>query len=499
VPELDQSPVAANLHSVSALDQLDGKLLKMFIAQNPAVLWAVDKALRITMSEGAGLAAIRHDSQNVIGQTLYEYFKTDDPDHLASAHHRDALQGTSARYNYERSGRMFDSYVRPLIDADGHISGVIGLALDITDQRSIDRELRAQINRFETLARSAPVGIFLLDRNGVMTYCNQRWTQITGQTLEQSKNGGYLAVVHPDDRERIAQSLQAAVRESKMVRDECRIITTDGTIRYVIGDAVPEFDANGQLQNFVGTLTDVTDLTHAQTALRQSEQHLALATLAGHMAHEINNPLAGIKNAFLLIKDAVQENHPYYSYVRRIEVEIDRIARIVRQTLDAYRPEPEEPIQMLLEQTMTDVLAFMQPKAAAAGVTIAANLPPDVEIALLPDSSFRQIAYNLLANAIEASPREGVIEVSLTAGERIELTVADEGPGVEPAQLERIFEPLFTTKPRGHSGGAGLGLAITRSLVQMMGGTIRVRNAQPHGAIFTVDLPRGGAGAEQPS
>ncbi len=226
------------------------------------------------------------------------------------------------------------------------------------------------------------------------------------------------------------------------------------------------------------------------------ERLAANGRMAARIAHEINNPLAGIKNSFSLIESAIPADHPYGHYIPRIRREIDRIAAIVRQMFDLYRPEQESPCELDVAAAVRDVLALLEPGCRQVGVTLHSSLPPGPVPATLPRNLLFQVLFNIIQNAIEASPRGSSVEVVLQTGPgQLEFTVTDHGPGI-PAEIgTAIFEPFFTTKEDGRSGsGLGLGLSISREIIETLGGRLEY-NSSGGGTTFRIAIPTG-AGAE---
>jgi signal transduction histidine kinase len=207
--------------------------------------------------------------------------------------------------------------------------------------------------------------------------------------------------------------------------------------------------------------------------LQQREQLAATGRMAARIAHEINNPLAGIKNAFRLLKDAVPADHPHAHYGSRIDKEIDRIAGILQPMFDLYRPEQEVSRTFRLDETINDVITLLEPSCRQYGVQMTTELLQLARVVHLPEGAVRQILFNLLVNAIEASPSGGVVEVK----------------GIPQELHQQVFEPFFTTKEGTSRRGLGLGLSISKNLVEALNGRIEFRSRANQGMIFQVILP----------
>jgi signal transduction histidine kinase len=222
----------------------------------------------------------------------------------------------------------------------------------------------------------------------------------------------------------------------------------------------------------------------------ESEKLTAAGRMAARIAHEINNPLAGIKNSFLLIKDAIHEDYPYYEYVGRIEKEIDRIAAIVRQMFDLYRPGQDVAHEFALGETLRDVVALLKSDSREREVILEVDSSDASLPVTLSEALVRQVLYNIIENAIETSPPGGVVRIAAAVAENvITLTISDQGSGIPEEVGSRIFEPFFTTKNGLTTGGLGLGLSVSKSIVESLGGSLDFEGAAGQGTVFRITLP----------
>jgi signal transduction histidine kinase len=249
--------------------------------------------------------------------------------------------------------------------------------------------------------------------------------------------------------------------------------------------------APGGAPRIHGATLDVTTRKLDELTMRDLEKLTARGQMAAYIAHEINNPLGGIRNAFLLLREAIPRDHPYASYIPLIEREIDRIGSIIRTMYHLYRPEPSSSRKVVIAEVFQDLDRLLTPKCRAQGVAVAFDAEGVRTEGAANEGFLRQVLFNLIQNAVEASSPGGVVTVrALTRDGRLDIAVADQGAGIPPELSERIFQSGFTTKVDSEMSGLGLGLATCRSLVETMGGTLGFQGRpQGPGTVFTVRLP----------
>lgn len=236
----------------------------------------------------------------------------------------------------------------------------------------------------------------------------------------------------------------------------------------------------------------IAQVRQLETERARAEKLAAAGRLAARVAHEIINPLASIKNAFALVKDGVREDFAHAHYVPRIEREIDRIARIVGQMRQLYRPITEPVAECDVVALVQDLIALSAPGAADRNVTLRLKASEWPLYAAVQQDGVREILQNLLRNALDVSPAGSAIDVTVAGRDKeLEFVVADEGPGIPPESADHIFEPFYSTKGGGNgSAGLGLGLSIAQGLALAMRGHITVVPGRARGAAFRVVIPR---------
>jgi C4-dicarboxylate-specific signal transduction histidine kinase len=224
---------------------------------------------------------------------------------------------------------------------------------------------------------------------------------------------------------------------------------------------------------------------------RQMEKLAALGELAAGVAHEINNPLAGMRNAFELIKSSLSPEHEHYELLELVDREIERISGITHQMYQLYRRSPQRASTFSLPQVIREVVYLLEGTAKKRRVTLNCKLGEETTEVFLPEGEVKQILYNLLRNAIQASPPDKSVDVTLKEHRNeVAVTVSDRGPGISEEVAARMFDPFFTTKHGQSEPGMGLGLSVSRSLVEAMDGRIEVSSRKQGGTVFAAVLPR---------
>ena len=274
---------------------------------------------------------------------------------------------------------------------------------------------------------------------------------------------------------------------------EEQIVRHDGTIRDVEVAASPFDDKRGRAIQVI--LRDATERKLAEAALLTSEKLASVGRMAATVAHEINNPLAAVVNSLFLARISAATPPEVLQYLDTADEELKRVSHMVRQALGFYR-EASAPANVVASAVLDSVLDLLRSRIKAKHATVEKRYRGDLRLTAVA-GELRQVFSNLLVNSLDAMDEHGVIKLrasgfrSVKSGQRyVRVTVADGGKGIPPDVRARIFDPLFTTKD---STGTGLGLWVSKQIVEKHGGSIRFRSRR--GAVFSVFLP---AGAEQP-
>ncbi|MBN1654880.1 MAG: PAS domain S-box protein [Deltaproteobacteria bacterium] len=376
---------------------------------------------------------------------------------------------------------------------------VISFTREITDRKAAEEELRRSERRFRTVVESAPYGVAIL-KGLQIAYLNSVAARLLGAREPSEVEGKSITdFLRPTDAQRVRERLSeirdmsVAPKESSIYQSTYHSTDMEGRDRTVEVTAIPiEYQDEPAVLGFA---RDVTERIEIQNRIVQAEKLAALGTLAAGIAHEINNPLAYVLISLIRAKKKLAEIGDFdASEICRILDDahegVERISRIVRDVQRYTHPSDEERGKVSVREAMDHALSLVG--HAIGHNTRVIRRYVDTPYIMGNIARIEQLFLNLVINATQAlegsGDREKQIEISIAlAGEDVVVEVADSGCGMSRETIERIFSPFFTTKPTGK--GTGLGLAICRSIVDDLGGEIRVSSELGQGSRFCVVLP----------
>jgi PAS domain S-box-containing protein len=298
----------------------------------------------------------------------------------------------------------------------------------------------------------------------------------------------FLSIVHPGDREKVGMALDQAFRNHSEYEAEYRITTPEGNIHWLLGRGQPYYNDKGNPTSMVGVNMDVTARKLSDAALQQSEKLAVTGRLAATIANEINNPLSAVTDLVYSIAHEPTATPAIQSYANLAQTELTHIAQIVRNTLGFHR-ESGSPTTVNVADLLDSALALHEPQIRKKKIRLDKCYGNGLTVFVQP-GELRQVFANFVNNAIDALPEGGCLRIrTKSEGSSVRVAVMDNGSGIPRDRRAHLFQPFFTTKGEK---GTGLGLWVSRSLVEKNGGRIAVRSfvgSNVHGTVFSVVLP----------
>ncbi len=391
--------------------------------------------------------------------------------------------------------------------------------IDASSVVQTEHELEESQHRFQAVADYTYDWETWLDQSGTLIWVNPAVERISGYSVLECKAmlDYPLPIVSSEDHDKVKNIVFASLSGSSGNDVEFRIQHKNGSTKWIavswqpllsdsetpIGVRMSMRDIDDrkamehQLRDYATQLEMLAEQRAAQIVRLESERSkierlASLGKLAANVAHEINNPLAGIKNAFQILKNEAGRTSDEQDLIELIDKEIERMARVLRQMTQLYRPGITQPSTFDLSVVTRQLATLLSGEASSRGVQIEVESLLNSCVVYIPEIEFRQILHNLLLNAIEASSRGDCVTLTIAKPDSntFSITVLDQGAGIDPSIHSKIFEPFFSTKNSPNRPGSGLGLAISKSLASAIGvGLDYIPHVKP-GAAFRVTIPQ---------
>jgi PAS domain S-box-containing protein len=400
--------------------------------------------------------------------------------------------------------------VSPIRDAKENIVGASKIARDITQRRHVEVVLRESEQRLRLATQTGKLGVWDWDIATNRISWSDSLYALHGVGPDQFDGTveGFAALVHPEDRERVSESIRRALDKDMPYEIEYRAVRPDGLVVWLFTNATVLRDG-GRPVRMLGATMDISERKRAEEALQQSEEKLrqqaqeleqqlimsgrlvSLGEVTASMAHEFNNPLGIIMGFIEDMLSGTDPADPNYRALQIIDEESKRCRQIVRDLMEYARPRSTEFCSTSIADAIEKTLQLVDNRLYKQKVAVEKRLDPDLPRIQADSQQLEQVLVNLYLNAIDAMPEGGklVVEAKTTRSDSTApmavITVADTGFGIEEADLPKIFQPFFTAKKRR---GMGLGLPICQRIVKNHGGRIEVESEPRKGTIFKIYL-----------
>jgi two-component system, LuxR family, sensor kinase FixL len=475
---------------------------------------AVDRSGRITLVNRKACELFGYPEHELLGK---DFFATCQPPGFAGRSRilfEEALGGLEANFSLlEGPVRTRDGHTRRvywrnqfLRDEDGIITGVLSAGEDVTEQRETEFQLRQAEEELRLIFRRAPVGMATLaathEVDGHYLSVNESLCNMLGYTEGELLARSVRDVTPPEDMDVVLQNFQQLLSGAEAVKYEKRFIHKDGSLVHALVNLSVINDHAGRPLLIISQILDRTDVVHAETEARKQRERLAhvarlgtLGEMAGGIAHELNQPLAAIATytqaCQRLLAAGDMDTDELGQVLVRVSAQARRAGDVIHRLRAFVRRHAPDRRNRDANELIREILPLVEMDCRSHEVDLQLDLQADLLKVQVDGIQLQQVLLNLTRNAVEAmnacapDARRMVIRSEARAGDEVQVAVSDSGPGVPEGMLEQLFEPFFTTKPEG----MGLGLSLSRSIIEAHGGTLRYDSQPGTGSTFRIRLP----------
>ncbi len=403
------------------------------------------------------------------------------------------------------------------ITKEGKVVGAQGILRDITERKRLEDELRKHAEhleelveersaklveserRFRELADLLPQIVYETDESGNFTFLNKTGLKTMGYSEHDFETGiTALQMFIPEDRDRARDSIRRRLTGEEFGADEYTALRKDGTTFPLIINSTPIL-RDGKTIGLRGIVIDVTERKRMEELLLQARRMETIGETAAMVGHDLRNPLQVIVNRLFLAEQATERLASPYSDVaknlglgelfKELGEQVKYMDKIVSDLQDYARPLRAKLVETSIHRLIEDTLSTIN---VPSNIKVSTQADEDIPKLLIDSNLMRRVFTNLITNAIQAMPNGGKLVIKATVSKNAFLiSFQDTGEGIQDENMDKIWSPLFTTKPKG----TGLGLPTCKRLVEAQNGTIMVQSKAGQGSTFTISIPmkKGGA------
>jgi len=398
------------------------------------------------------------------------------------------------------NGRYLETSMYPVCNDKGEVESVASFSRDVTDTKLAEMSLyqkQAETLRLKGLLKSVMdnmmTGLLVTDNDGKIMMINRSALEILGVTEEETLE---RPIEELSPNLSIFREFREQVSPSG-IGQEVSVTTADGLEVPLGFTSTRLLDPEGRKIGVVTVFKDLTEVKEIQRQLRVKEKLATIGEVSGAIAHEIKNPLFSISASIQTLERDVRNLSKRNSGISEdtaarlfsiLYKETERINRLIKSLSLIGKEQELKPEEIRPAELIEFIVGSNKGLISQKGLTVDKDFPEQLPLLQADRDKLLQVIENLFLNAVAFSPAGGVISLSislLSRGSLLEITIGDQGPGIPEENLERVFDPFFSTR----QGGSGFGLAISRKLIELHGGTIIAKNKQEGGSLFSVTIP----------
>jgi len=393
----------------------------------------------------------------------------------------------------------------PLSPSSGEQVGEIcAVYRDISERKRAEGRVLESEVWFQAIADTAPVMIWTTGTDGLCNFFSKPWLDFTGRTMEQEVGLGWVEGVHPDDVQGCFDGFLPAFHARRPFRMEYRLRRADGEYRWVDESGIARYTPGGEFAGYIGCNIDITDRKRAEEErekLRQAQSQLAhinrvttMGELAASIAHEIKQPISAAHTNAKTCLRWLGRDQPDIEEAReavsRIVQDVTRASEIIGRIRVLFKKEEPQREWVDLNEVIREMISLLRSEAGRRAISIHTELAPELPHVRADRVQLQQVFMNLMLNGVEAISEGNVtgdltIRAQRNSDDQVLISVTDSGIGLPPDRADKVFDPFFTTKLQG----TGMGLSISRSIIESHGGRLWATGNSDRGATFQFTLP----------
>ncbi len=396
----------------------------------------------------------------------------------------------------------FATSLNPLLENE-LVTGMVGIARDVTEKYQLESRISNLESFTESIIKSMGTGLITVNQNRRVTFYNSAAEDILGYKTSEVLNK-VIDDILPEYESKILLPADHKINRA-MYSQEMEISHSDGSKVHIGFSYTPWIDSFNNFLGSIITFRDISETKQMQIEMVRMDRLASLGVLAAGIAHEIRNPLAGIKTMAQTLEEEVKKSDPHQEYLQRIIRQVNRLDELLKSFFSYARPKP--PVKKLhqIQDVVHEVSVLLGKRVASNNVKFEESYSEDLKLVFVDLNQIQQVFLNLIINALDAMPNGGELKISaknikarsIHMDRRgrsyqtqrkisfIEITILDSGIGIRPEHLDTIFDPFFTTK----SQGTGLGLSIVYRIIEEHGGEISASSELGKSSKFKILLP----------
>ncbi|WP_059172642.1 PAS domain S-box protein [Bacillus sp. FJAT-27445] len=465
------------------------KLADLFFTCTPDGFVIVDMDNRFIRVNPMYTAIFGYEEQELLGRKIEDFAYPERDSEILEEVKRGRTFTNFKSKGYHKNGHILDIAVSfsPFLDSTGEVVAVIGIFRDITESKTLERELKKSRELYRLITENTTdlISIFTNTRNKTFLFASPSHEKWFGRSPEQIVGRSLYDFISAKEAEGFETLLDRYKRDGQPIFFEKELGTVSGETIFLEYNISPIYNEKGEIETFLAVARNITDRVRNEAALRNLDRLSIIGQLAAGVAHEIRNPLTSLKGFSKLLHDGTSPDKQQ-QYLEIIQNELERIDIIVNEFMSLAKPQAIQFKKVPLISVIESTINILQPQALLHNVQIKTNYSAEnIELRCNPNQ-LKQVFVNFLKNAFEAMPDGGNVYISVEKAkpDRAAIIIKDQGIGIDSDIIRYLGTPFYTTKDKG----IGLGLTVSNKIIQEHGGEMKIDSQTGIGTTVSIEL-----------